>query len=364
MTPRRAPIPALQNSPEIPPSGRKTATPVTVCGTPMIRPLSSLLLGALAVAISAALPAAEPAFPGAQGFGAVTQGGRGGKIVRVTTLAAKGPGSLHEALRAKGPRIIVFEVGGVIDLAGERLTVKQPFVTVAGQTAPSPGITLIKGTFSVETHDAIVQHLRIRPGEAGHGKKSGWEADGMVTIESSRIILDHLSCTWATDENLSASGDRFGGGDTVADWRKHTSRDITISNCLIAEGLSRSTHGKGEHSKGTLLHDNATNIAVIGNLYASNVERNPLAKGGVHAVIANNWIFNPGRNAIHHALSNSEWGTHPHETSRLTVVGNVLEMAPTPSPTCASSRTPPAAPSTPSSTTTLPSIARSSPSPS
>lgn len=290
---------------------------------PAARLLSLFLI--LASAVLTAAP--TPAFPGAIGFGATTPGGRGGQIVRVTTLDAKGPGSLTEALRAKGPSIIVFEVGGVIDLAGARLSVKQPFTTLAGQTAPSPGITLIKGTLSVETHDVIVQHLRIRPGEAGHAKKSGWEADGLVAIAAFNVIMDHCSCTWAVDENLSASGERF-KGDTVEDWRKNTCHDLTLSNCIIGEGLSHSTHKKGEHSKGTLIHDNATNIAIIGNLYASNVERNPLVKGGTHAVILNNWIFNPGRSAIHHALVKSEWKGHAPETSRLAIVGNVLEFGP------------------------------------
>jgi pectate lyase len=275
----------------------------------------------------AGISAAELAFPGAAGFAATTPGGRGGRIIRVTTLAPKGKGSLDEALRAKGARIIVFEVGGVIDLAGSTLTAREPFVTIAGQTAPSPGITLIKGSINISTHDVIMQHIRIRPGEAGHAKKSGWEADGVATIGASNVIIDHCSCTWATDENLSESGERF-KGDTVDEWRKNTSRHITLSNCIIAECLSRSTHGKGEHSKGTLLHDNTTNIAVIGNLFASNVERNPLAKGGVHAVIVNNWIFNPGKQAIHHALVPDEWKPRPLESSRLCIVGNVLEHGP------------------------------------
>jgi hypothetical protein len=141
------------------------------------------------------------------------------------------------------------------------------------------------------------------------------------------VIIDHCSSTWATDENLSTSGERF-KGKTLEDWRRNASHDITISNCLIAEGLSKSAHSKGEHSKGSLIHDNSTRIAVIGNLYASNVERNPLTKGGVHAVIVNNWIFNPGRRAIHNALAEDEWKGHPLESSRLSIVGNLLEHGP------------------------------------
>ncbi|RBP40576.1 pectate lyase [Roseimicrobium gellanilyticum] len=264
------------------------------------------------------------AFPDAQGDGATTVGGRGGKIIRVTSLENTGPGSLREAVRTKGPRIIVFEVGGVIDLKKTSLVISEPDVTIAGQTAPSPGITLIKGSLVVSTNNVIIRHLAVRPGEAGHEKKSGWNADGITTVGASHVIFDHLSCTWATDENLSTSGARFEGA-TPEEWRKNTSHHITISNCIIAEGLSKSTHDKGEHSKGTLLHDNTSRISVIGNLYACNVERNPLAKGGAQAVIVNNWISNPARNAIHAALVPSEWKGHEHQPAKLSIVGNVLE---------------------------------------
>ena len=99
--------------------------------------LSRLLLAfSLTVFTSAAQP--ERAFPGAEGWAANTPGGRGGAIIKVTTLALKGPGSLLAALDAKGPRIIVFEVGGVIDFGGTNIKLKEPFVTIAGQTAP-PG---------------------------------------------------------------------------------------------------------------------------------------------------------------------------------------------------------------------------------
>lgn len=261
-----------------------------------------------------------------------TQGGRGGEIVRVTNLAAEGPGSFAAALQARGPRLVVFEVGGVIDLAGRPISLKEPFVTIAGQTAPSPGITLIRGGINIATHDVIIRHLRVRPGESGHTPKSGWEIDAVSTVAASRVIVDHCSCTWATDENLSASGPRHDGGDTVADWQSHTSHHITFSNCLIAEGLSHSSHGKGEHSKGSLLHDNCTALMIVGNLYASNVDRNPLAKGGVEAIIANNWISNPGRRAIHYALVEGEWSGHPPATGRLALVGNVLEHGPSTAP--------------------------------
>jgi hypothetical protein len=292
--------------------------------------LLAFLLLSLSVASSVGLAAegiSHPAFAGAQGFGATTPGGRGGALLRVTTLNASGAGSFAEALRTKGPRVIVFEVGGVIDLGGKNLKISEPFVSVAGQTAPSPGITLIRGGLVISTHDVVLQHIAVRTGEAGRAKKSGWEADAISTVSATNVVVDHCSCTWATDENLSASGPRF-EGKSLAEWQQNTSHHVTFSHCIIAEGLSNSTHGKGEHSKGSLIHDNASFISIIGNLYASNMERNPLFKGGAQAVAVNNWISNPGKRALHYGLVASEWGSHPHATGRLAIVGNVLELGP------------------------------------
>jgi len=272
---------------------------------------------------------APKAFPEAVGWAAVTPGGRGGRVLRVTNLNADGPGSLAEVIRTKGPRIVVFEVGGVIDLNGKRLNIRQPYLTVAGQTAPSPGITVIRGGIGIGAHDVVLQHLRVRVGEAGHAKKSGWEVDGIATAGANayNVIVDHCSCAWATDENLSASGPRF-EGDGVEQWRENTSHNITFSNCIIAEGLNESTHGKGRHSKGTLIHDNCTNIAIVGNLYAHNVERNPLFKGGASGVVVNNYIYDPYSRAIHYALVTGEWGDRPRQTGRLAIVGNVFQYGP------------------------------------
>jgi len=289
--------------------------------------MSSVLATAAAVVCAdhvhaAATPAR--AFPEAQGWAAYTPGGRGGRTIHVTNLNANGSGSFAEAVHAKGPRTVVFDVGGVIDLEKEpTLMITEPFLTVSGETAPSPGITLIRGGLGIEAHDVIIRHIRVRPGDVGAAKKSGWEADAIAT-GSHNIIIDHCSCTWATDENLSASGPRF-DGETVEEWRKNTSHKVTISNCLIAECLSDSTHSKGEHSKGSLIHDNATEIAVIGNLYAGNVQRNPYFKGGVRGVVVNNYIFNPGDMAIHYCLARSEWKGHEYVIGRMAIVGNVME---------------------------------------
>lgn len=267
------------------------------------------------------------AFPGAVGWAKATKGGRGGEIIRVTTLAASGPGSLKEAIEADGPRIVVFEVGGVIDLGKSTLVLSNPFITIAGQTAPSPGITLIRGGMDIRAHDVIVQHLRIRPGDVGDAPGSGWGEDAISTVGAYNVIIDHCSLTWATDENLSASGPRF-TGDKPDDWRKGTSHNITFSNNIVAEGLANSTHPKFEHSKGSLIHDNVSNILIYGNLYAHNFERNPLFKGGVHGAIVNNFIYNPGPRVLHYNLQGLEWGDVPYQNGRMTVIGNVVRAGP------------------------------------
>jgi hypothetical protein len=267
------------------------------------------------------------AFPGALGWAAHTPGGRGGQIIRVTTLADKGPGSFLEALKAKGPRVIVFEVGGIIDMKGEEIEIEEPYLTIAGQTAPNPGITLIRTGVNIRAHDVIIQHIRVRTGTAGMAKRTGWEPDAMGTISAYNVIVDHCSMSWSIDENLSASGKRFIGA-TPEEWRQHTSHAITFSNNILAEGLANATHAKGEHSKGSLIHDNVTDILITGNLYAHDAERSPLFKGGVHGQIVNNLIYDPGQRAVHYNLIAAEWGDHPFQVGKISLVGNVLRAGP------------------------------------
>ena len=270
-----------------------------------------------------ATPDAPLAFPGAVGPAAHTPGGRGGRIIRVTSLEAAGPGTLREAIDAKGPRIVVFEVAGVIDLHRSVLDIREPFLTIAGQTAPSPGITIIRGGIDLKTHDVILRHFRVRTGADGQPRRSGWEADAFSTVGASNVIIDHNSFSWAIDENMSASGPRF-TGNTVAEWRAGTSHNITFSNNLAAEGLANSSHPKGEHSKGSLIHDNATGIVFYRNIWAHNVERHPLIKGGAQVLMVNNLIYNPGHRAVQYNLMALEWGDHPYVTGELTAVGNVM----------------------------------------
>ena len=263
------------------------------------------------------------AFPGAVGPAAHTPGGRGGQILRVTTLAPDGPGSLKAAIETPGPRIIVFEVAGVIDMGRTTIEIKHPFLTIAGQTAPGPGIALIRTGIDVKTHDVVMRHLRIYTGVDGQPKRSGWEADAFSTVAAHNVIIDHCTLMWAIDENMSASGPRF-TGKTVAEWREGTSKNITFSNNLAAEGLADASHPKGEHSKGSLIHDNATGIVFYRNVWAHNVERNPLIKGGAQALMINNLIYNPRHRAVHYNLMNLEWVGHEYVTGQITAVGNVM----------------------------------------
>lgn len=271
-------------------------------------------------------PSAEepPTPPGTRVFGDETLGGIGGTVIRVTTLAPMGTGSLGEALALEGPRVIVFEVGGIIDLARARLVIDEPFVTIAGQTAPSPGITLIRGGLTVRTHDVRIEHLRLRMGDAGAAAGEGFEPDATTDgAAASDIVFDHVSVAWGVDENLSVSGPRFDGP-------QGTSRAVTIRNSIIAEGLNQSVHEKGAHSMGTLIHDYCSDVAVVGNLYAHNDERNPWFKGFATGVIVNNVVYDPGTWAMRLGAVLNEWvdsGITP-DGPRVTIVSNVMRHGP------------------------------------
>jgi len=149
-----------------------------------------------------------PAFPGAEGFGATTPGGRGGRVLRVTRLADSGPGSLRAALETPGPRIIVFTVSGVIDHV-RPLCIEEPYVTVAGQSAPGDGITLAGEEVRIQAHDVVLRHLRIRTGDA-RPPKDGWDNRDVVNLGHPRrlgdthdVVLDHCSLSWSVDETLT-----------------------------------------------------------------------------------------------------------------------------------------------------------------
>lgn len=235
-------------------------------------------------------------------------------VVRVSSLESRGAGTLREALAMEGPRIVVFDVAGVIDLEEKGISMMNGEVVVAGQTAPAPGVTVIKGGISIGGSRVLVQHLRVRPGDAGKPKMSGWEPDGIATrSDAEDVWIDHCSVTWSVDENLSVTSYDAPQGR----W----ARRIFLRDCLIAEGLNHATHREDDHSKGSLILDGTKEVAVVRNFYASNVERNPLFKPETSGVIVNNVIANPGDRSIHASRDKTGTGAAP---ARIAVVGNVV----------------------------------------
>ena len=269
---------------------------------------------ALGLALSSALYSAEPAWKWQEvlvpdiGLDLDTA-----KVLKVTSLAPRGKGSLHEALTTKGPRLIVFEIAGVIELDRKSIEIHEPDVYIAGQTAPSPGITITHGGLSLEADRIVLQHLHVRPGDAGKAKGSGWEPDGITTSGGpADLWIDHCSATWSIDENISAATYKSSTGEPT--------RRVFIRDCLIAEGLNNATHGKGPHSKGTLVFDGTQQVAIVRNLYVSNVERNPVFKPNTSGVVVNNVMANPGQRGLH--ASPPDAGTELPK-ARIAAVANV-----------------------------------------
>jgi hypothetical protein len=227
-----------------------------------------------------------PVFPGAQGFGSATRAGRGGEVVRVTTLAARGPGSLREALLRQGARTIIFDVAGVITTR-EHLEIRDPFVTVAGQTAPAPGITIHGAGLTITTHDVLVQHLHVRPGGDKDGPNFGSRdaieirGDAQGSLDVFNVVIDHCSMSWGTDETMST-------------WYRGV-RDVTVSHSIIAETLDDAGHPQGDHSKGLLVGDHTRRFSILRNLLIHNDDRNPHVKGDASALFVNNLVYNYGR---------------------------------------------------------------------
>lgn len=233
---------------------------------------------------------ALPNFPEAEGYGVETVGGRYGTptIYRVTNTNDSGAGSLRAAIEASGGRIIVFTTGGTITLSSN-LIIDNPYITIAGQTAPGGGVT-INGNSAygiiVQTHDVVLRYLTIRVGGPS-------TADGIAFYENNPIdevyncVLDHCSVSWATDENISI-------------W--YDSHDITLSWNISSEGLNYATHSMGAMIGGHLDGTNDTsnpgeNVSFHHNLLAHNNDRNgPYLRGGGYVDIRSNVAYNPGGN--------------------------------------------------------------------
>jgi hypothetical protein len=248
-----------------------------------------------------------PAFPGAQGYGAISQGGRHGRVIKVTNLNSEGPGSLQAAAEAKGPRIVVFEVAGVI--RGD-LRIAHSQITIAGESAPSPGITLVGRIVAApqqkeRLHDLIIRFLRIRQKPV-----TGHTGDVIQLPKSERVILDHLSLSWGNDELL----------DIIY------SSEVTVQWCTLEES-DPGGHSKEVAHNFALLsaYPRSGNISIHHNLFAHNARRNPslspYAKGKP-ADFRNNAVYNFKEGLGHD-------GHKP--AAGINLVGNYYKRGPEPS---------------------------------
>jgi hypothetical protein len=219
------------------------------------------LLAASGLAAGAGLDAVPlRAFPGAEGWGAASVGGRGGRVIKVTNLNASGPGSLAAACAAAGPRIVVFETSGVIR-GNVRIT--HPYITIAGQTAPGAGVTVegMISSYDYGAHDIIVRHLRVRPrrGSGAGGDCIQLGGRGPADSGTYHIMLDHLSLSWGNDEIIDL----------------YHAHDVTVQWCTVEESDDQG-HSKGAHNFGLIsaAEDNGA-VSVHHNLWAHHARRVP-----------------------------------------------------------------------------------------
>lgn len=238
--------------------------------------ISALAVVALAAVAATGEPVPVPAFPGAEGAGAMTPGGRGGRVIEVTTLEDGGPGSLRAALEAAGPRIVIFRVGGLITLA-KPLQISEPFITVAGQTAPGDGICVRGETTEINTHDVVLRYLRFRRGNLTR------RDDALGGYPRGNVIVDHCSASWGLDENLSLY--RWVENGPNGQIKKRPVENLTIQWCISSEALNPFNHAFGGTWGGR-------NVSMHHNLFACNTGRNPSIGYGDHVDYRNNVVFN------------------------------------------------------------------------
>lgn len=260
---------------------------------------------------------AQRAFPSAEGFGAASVGGRGGRVIPVTTLADSGAGSLRECMMATGPRTCVFRVAGTIELL-RQIKPTSGNLTIAGQTAPGGGIAiknhpsnLTGSPFYFNKPHNIVRHIRIRPGPTSGTKQDTTDS---ITIDAGapHTIIDHVSLSWATDEPFNTT---------------KTASNVTIQWSLVYEGLSKSTHISGEHAKAMFLEGD--NITAHHVFMAHATDRMPNAGVGSRVDFVNLISYNMREKAHQYfSMKQKQSAATSDLTRQVNAIGNWVSMGP------------------------------------
>lgn len=246
-----------------------------------------------------------PAFPGAEGGGAYTPGGRGGKVITVTSLEDSGPGTFREACETGGARIIVFNVSGIIKLRTP-INIRAPYITIAGQTAPGDGVCITGASVLLDTHDIIIRHMRFRRGQ----KDVAFRDDALGGNCVGNVIIDHCSAMWGLDENMSLYRHVYNRQDNGKGLKLPTV-NITIQNSIFAEALDTYNHGFGATIGGY-------NSMFCRNLFSSNISRNCSIGMNGDFNFVNNIIFNWWNRTI-------DGGDN---TSRINIINNYFKPGP------------------------------------